>query len=290
MLCVGLKYSSLERQLGVLVPSNRVAFQGEHGAYSEQAVLTFFSEAEPIPCRTVRQVFDSVEERSCEFGLVPAENSLEGSVNPTYDSLLESPLKIRGEIKIRIIHCLLALPNTKISDIQEVYSHPQALAQCSIFLKTLDVECIPSYDTAGSAKMIMERQIRNAAAVASERSAHTYGLSILRHNIEDSAENYTRFFIIGWLDASRGEKNKTSIAFQTKHAPGALCNVIGELARRGINLTKIESRPVRTTPWEYSFFVDFEGHSEDKLCTEALDAMKQFTTQLKVLGSYPSAT
>ena len=272
------------------MPGKRVAFQGEHGAYSEQAVLTFFGEADPKPCRTVRQVFEAVEERSCEFGLVPAENSLEGSVTQTYDSLLESSLKIRGEIKLRIIHCLLALPNTKISDIREVYSHPQALAQCSIFLKTLDAECIPSYDTAGSAKMIREKQIGNAAAIASERSAHTYGLTILRHNIEDSAENYTRFFIIGWLDASRGEKNKTSIAFRTKHVPGSLCNVIGELARRGINLTKIESRPVRTTPWEYSFFVDFEGHAEEKPCAEALDAMKTLTTHLRVLGSYPSAT
>jgi chorismate mutase/prephenate dehydratase len=158
-----------------------------------------------------------------------------------------------------------------------------------IFLNGLNVECIPSYDTAGSAKMIMEKQIRDAAAIASERAAHTYGLKILRRNIEDLPENYTRFFAIGWLEPARTEKNKTSIVFGARHTPGSLHNVLGELAHRGINLTKIESRPVRTTPWEYNFFVDFEGHYKDKSCAEALEAMKQFTTHLRVLGSYPSA-
>lgn len=268
----------------------RVGFQGEHGAYSEEAALTFFRNAEPIPCRTVRQVFESVQKRSCEYGIVPAENSLEGSVNQTYDLLLESPLKIRGETKIRIQHCLLATHGTNIADLKTVYSHPQAIAQCLIFLNDLNAECIPSYDTAGSAKMIMEKQIRDAAAIASERAAHTYGLTILRRNIEDLAENYTRFFAIGWLEPPRTERNKTSIVFGTKHTPGSLYNVLGELARRGINLTKIESRPVRTTPWEYNFFVDFEGHCKDKSCAEAIEAMKQFTTQLRVLGSYPSVS
>ena len=268
----------------------RVGFQGEHGAYSEEAALTFFSEATTIPCRTVRQVFESVQNRSCEFGVVPAENSLEGSINQTYDLLLESPLRIRGETKIRIQHCLLATNGTTLSDVKAVYSHPQAIAQCMNFLNELNVECIPSYDTAGSAKMIMEKQIRNAAAIASERAARTYGLTILRRNIEDLSENYTRFFAIGWMDPSRTEKNKTSIVFGTKHTPGSLHNVLGELARRGINLTKIESRPVRTTPWEYNFFVDFEGHYNDASCAEALEAMKRFTTQLRILGSYPSAS
>ena len=175
----------------------RVAFQGEHGAYSEQAALAFFPDAKPKPCRGVRQVFESVEDRSCEYGIVPAENSLEGTVNQTYDLLLKSSLKICGEAKIRIMHCLLAPPGTKIADIKEVYSHPQALAQCSNFLNSLNVESIPSYDTAGSAKTIMEKQICNAAAIASERAAQTYGLNILRRNIEDFSENYTRFFVIG---------------------------------------------------------------------------------------------
>jgi prephenate dehydratase len=193
---------------------------------------------------------------------------------------------ICGETKIRIIHCLLAPPGTKIADIKEVYSHPQALAQCSNFLNRLNVESIPSYDTAGSAKTIMEKQICNAAAIASERAAQTYGLNILRRNIEDFAENYTRFFVIGRLEPPKAEKNKTSIVFGAKHTPGSLYSVLGELARRSINLTKIESRPVRTTPWEYSFFVDFEGHYRDKSCAEALEAMKQLTTHLRVLGSY----
>jgi len=270
--------------------SHAVAFQGEKGAYSEEAALKYFGDkTKAKPCRSLQQVFDSVRRKSVDFGIVPAENSIEGSVNQTYDLLLESPLKICGEIKIRISHCLLALPGTKPKDLKVVYSHSQALAQCAQFLETLHVETEPTYDTAGSAKMIRERQLHGAGAIASERAAEAYDLAILQRNIEDYPENFTRFFIIGWEDASATGKDKTSVVFGTTHTPGSLHKALSELATRKINLTKIESRPVRTTPWEYHFFVDFAGHRTDHECAEALEALKKSTTFLKVLGSYQSA-
>ncbi len=268
-----------------------IAFQVENGAYSEEAARKFFGlETETKPCRSLRQVFNSVEQRHVDFGIVPAENSIEGSVNQTYDLLLRSPLKICGEVKIRISHCLLALPGTEPKNLKVVYSHPQALAQCAQFLEALGVEAEPSYDTAGSAKMIQERQLHGAGAIASDRAAETYNLAILQRNIGDYPENFTRFFIIGWNDAPATGKDKTSIVFATAHTPGALHQALGELSIRSINLTKIESRPVRTTPWEYHFFVDFEGNRSDAKCAEALEALKKTTTFLKVLGSYPCAT
>ena len=162
-----------------------VAFQGEHGAYSEQAVLTHFGTTTVTkPCTTLKQVFHSVEGRVANYGVVPAENSLEGSVNQTYDLLLESSLKITGEIKIRVSHCLLALPGTQTKDLKVVYSHPQALAQCATFIEKLQVETQPTYDTAGSAKIIKERRLRNSAAIASERAADLYGLTVLRETLK----------------------------------------------------------------------------------------------------------
>jgi prephenate dehydratase len=267
-----------------------VSFQGEHGAYSEQAATMFFERSVGTkPCRTLKQVFQSVEEKSVDYGIVPAENSLEGSVNQTYDLLLETSLRICGEVKVRVIHCLLAIPGTKIENLRVVYSHPQALAQCAGFLEKLDVETIPAYDTAGSAKMLIEKQLLKAGAIASERAAELYGLEVLRKGIEDFSENFTRFFVLARTDALPTGKDKTSIVFATRHTPGSLCNALGQLALRQINLTKIESRPIRGTPWEYNFFVDFEGHQKDPMISEAINALKNSTTVLRILGSYPRA-
>jgi chorismate mutase/prephenate dehydratase len=174
--------------------------------------------------------------------------------------------------------------------IRVVYSHPQALAQCSNFLDGLDVIQEPVYDTAGSAKMIKERNIREAAAIASERAADLYGLRILRRNIQDFAENFTRFYVIGRESSSRTGQDKTSIVFVTNHTPGSLHRALGELATRGINLTKIESRPIKGTPWEYRFFIDFEGHQTDPGSSEAIAALGKSSTFLKILGSYPRMT
>jgi len=267
-----------------------VAFQGEHAAYSEEAVIFRFGiETKTRPCRTLRGVFKSVEDQGADFGIVPAENSVEGTVNQTYDMLLESRLKICGEVKIRISHCLLALAGTGQEDLTIVYSHPQALAQCASFLETLGVEMGPTYDTAGSAKMIKEKHLRDAGAIAGQRAAELYGLNILRRNIGDVSENYTRFFVIGSEDAIATGQDKTSVVFGARHIPGSLHKALGELALRGINLTRIESRPIRTKPWEYHFFVDFEGHRLETVCAEALEALGKSSTYLKILGSYPRA-
>ena len=268
--------------------SIQVAFQGEHGAYSEEAAYAFFHE--PIttqPCTTIKEVFRAVEASIVRFGVVPVENSLEGTINQTHDLLLQSALQISGEVKIKINHCLLVLPGVKLSDISKVYSHPQALAQCGGFLDAMHTSAEPAYDTAGSAKMISERGLRDAAAIAGERAAALYGLDILQREIEDDSENYTRFLVVGKNDAPPTGMDKTSIVFGTMHKPGSLQKALNELAIRGINLTKIESRPIKGTPWEYHFFVDFEGHRNDKPCSEALQALRNSTTFLKMLGSYP---
>jgi chorismate mutase/prephenate dehydratase len=270
--------------------ATRVAFQGEHGAYSEQAALAYFrEETSTIPCRTIREVFDLVEENNAQHGIVPAENSLEGTVNQTYDLLLNSPLRIGGETKLRIVHSLLALPGTKLEDVQTVYSHPQALAQCADFLRTLKAEAVPAYDTAGSAKMIQEKKLQTAGAIASEGAGQLYGLTVLKRSVEDNPENFTRFFIIGHEDSPPTGHDKTSVVFGTAHTPGSLYQALGEFAARKINMTKLESRPVRTTPWEYHFFVDLEGHRTDQPCRDALEAVKAKTTFMKVLGSYQRA-
>jgi chorismate mutase/prephenate dehydratase len=231
----------------------------------------------------------SVEDQAANFGVVPAENSLEGSVNQTYDLLLDSTLKIYGEVKIRVDHCLLALPETRLENLQVAYSHPQALAQCSIFLESLHAETVPTYDTAGAAKMIKEKQLSHAASIASERAAQLYGLDILERNIADSPENFTRFFVIGSVNLPPTGKDKTSVVLGTKHTPGSLQKALSELSTRKINLTKIESRPIKGEPWEYHFFVDFEGHFLDSKCAPALEALRKSTTFLKILGSYPAA-
>lgn len=268
-----------------------VSFQGEDGAYSELAVMEFFRESVlPKPCYTVKQVFGTVDNGSAEFGLVPVENSLEGSVNQTYDMLLQTSLKVSAEAKMKVTHCLLGLPGTKLSDVRVVYSHQQALAQCSGFLEGLHVACEPVYDTAGSARLIKEKNRHDAAAIASEKAAAIHGLEVLSKSIEDYPENFTRFLIIGKQDALPTGADKTSIVFGTKHTPGSLQRALSELSARGINLTKIESRPIRGTPWEYHFFVDFEGHRADMVCSEALEALEKSTVFLKVLGSYPRAT
>ena len=169
----------------------------------------------------------------------------------------------------------------------KIYSHPQALAQCDEFLSSLDAELIPTYDTAGSAKMIRERDLRNSAAIASKRVSQIYGMDILAEGIETNPRNFTRFFVISHEKAEQAESNKTSLVFRTKNTPGALYQSLGAFANRGINLIKLESRPAKDTPWEYIFYVDFEGHVDDEVCKEALGEMDGKCAFLKILGSYP---
>jgi chorismate mutase/prephenate dehydratase len=268
----------------------KVAFQGERGAYSESAVYRFFGEsAEVKPCRDFKDVFKSVEEQETDFGVVPVENSIEGSVNQTYDLFLKHDLKVRGEIIVKIEHCLIANPGTKLEDVKAVYSHPQALAQCRTFLEKSGWELVPTYDTAGSVKILREKGLKNAAALASEKAAELYKMKILAREIADNPENYTRFFVIGKKDAPMTGKDKTSVIFAATHKPGALYYALGEFAKRGINLTKIESRPTKQTPWEYNFYLDFEGNKSEPRCAEALEALKEHAAFIKILGSYPRA-
>ena len=268
----------------------KVAFQGERGAYSESAVYTFFgNDAEVKPCRDLTEVFESVDKQDAPVGVVPVENSLEGSVNQAYDLFLTHNLKVSGEVIIRISHCLIANPSTSLEAVRTVYSHPQALAQCRSFLERLGSDLIPTYDTAGSVKMLREKGLKDAAAVASEKAAEIYGMKILVKEIEDIPTNYTRFFVISKNDSPSTGKDKTSIIFAAAHTPGSLYHALGEFAKRNINLTKIESRPTKQKAWEYNFYLDFEGHRTEENCTAALKALEKSRTFLKILGSYPKA-
>jgi len=269
----------------------RVAYQGELGAYSESAVYTFFGDtAVAIPCKDFSDVFKKVEVGDTEYGVVPIENSIEGSVNQVYDLFLVYDHKVCGEIVLKIDHCLIANKGTKFDDVKVIYSHPQALAQCRNFLENLNCEIISTYDTAGSVKMIKEKRMLNAGAIASEKAAKIYGMEILSKNISDTPNNLTRFFVLSKNDAAASGNDKTSIIFSTKHVPGALYQVLGEFAKRGINLTKIESRPTKRQPWEYNFYLDFEGHRTEKRCTEAIESLRSKAVFVKVLGSYPKAS
>jgi len=268
----------------------KIAFQGELGAYSESAVYTFFGKsAEVKPCRDFKDVFESVDKQETPFGVVAIENSLEGSVNQTYDLFLKYDLKVCGEVIVKIDHCLIANHNTRLEAVEAVYSHPQALAQCRNFLERSRWELIPTYDTAGSVKMLKEKAMKNAAAVASERAAELYGMKILARDIADNPENYTRFFVLSKEDSPITGRDKTSIIFSATHQPGSLYHALGEFAQRSINLMKIESRPTKETPWEYNFYLDFEGHRSEQRCTEALKALEKYAVFIKILGSYPKA-
>ena len=267
-----------------------VAFQGEIGAYSEEAAYQFFGTSILLkPCESLENVFKAVEKDEVQFGVVPVENSLEGSISQSYDLLLDSSLKVCGEIELRVVHCLIGLPESRLDLIKKVYSHPQALGQCKTFLRHLGCELIPTYDTAGSVKLIKEKGSPDSGAIASARAAEIYGMKILVREIEDNPNNFTRFFILAKHDSPRTGNDKTSIVFSVKHKPGALYQALKELATRKINLTKIESRPTRRKAWEYNFYLDFEGHREDAICREALENLENTSLFVKVLGSYPKA-
>ncbi|MEM0381581.1 MAG: prephenate dehydratase [Nitrososphaerota archaeon] len=267
----------------------KVAFQGERGAYSEEAVIRYFGEeAEPQPRKTISAVFMSVEAGEVDAGVVPVENSIEGSVGESYDALLTTSLKVIGEINLRIIHCLIGLPGARIESLRKVVSHPQALAQCRAYIASLGLEPVSHYDTAAAVRLLKETGDETVAAIASARAAEIYGMEILARGIEDYGRNYTRFLVIGRSEPPRAEKEKTSIIFSLPHKPGALYEALGAFAKRGINLTKIESRPTRARPWQYNFYVDFEGHIGDDRVRDALSELATRSILLKVLGSYPA--
>ncbi len=278
-------------QLSKGVQGITVAFQGELGAYSEEAAVQLFSASAKVqPYETLDAVFKAVETGEVKFGVVPVENSLEGSINRSYDLMLNSSLKVCGETELRVVHCLIANQKATLDTVKKIYSHPQALGQAGAFLKHLNAELIPSYDTAGSVKMIKEMGILDGAAVAGVRAAEIYGMKILARGIEDNQNNFTRFFVLAREDAPATGKDKTSIVFSVKHKPGALFSALKAFSDSKVNLTKIESRPTRQRAWEYNFYLDFEGHREDAVINQVLEKVDKYCLFLKVLGSYPKAT
>ncbi|HYR04559.1 MAG TPA: prephenate dehydratase [Nitrososphaerales archaeon] len=278
-----------------------IAFQGEHGAYSEEAIYKQFGrEVKTVPAVSIHEVFNLTEAGAVDLGVVPIENSIEGSINETYDMLLSSNLAVVGEVVLRVVHCLIALRTAHLAGIKVVYSHPQALAQCRNFVESLGVEPRVTYDTAGSVKMIKEKRLEGAAAIAGERAAEIYGLKVIKKGIEDYSTNSTRFLIVSRegakaLPAPAGGSrrgglssgSKTSLIFALPHTPGSLYNALEVFARERINLTKIESRPTKERPWEYYFYVDIEGHRQDPKVVRVLSELAKRTAFLKVLGSYP---
>lgn len=272
----------------------RIAFQGVRGAYSEEAARRAVgpggaSAVRAEPCPSFRDVFDAVDGHA-DLGVVPVENSLAGSVRENYDLLLERDLEIVGELYLRVRHCLLALPGTEMDDVDVVLSHPQALSQCAASLRELlpGVERRAASDTAGSARRIREEGLESTAALASERAAEAHDLRILRRGMEDNAENQTRFLLLGTEPVDPGPNAKTSIAFSAPDEPGLLHRCLGAFARRDVDLTKIESRPLSDAPWEYVFYLDLRGSSDDPDVREALDELSGTTTFLRILGSYPA--
>ena len=263
----------------------RLAYQGEPGAYSEAAALQYGGpQAETLPCKSFEDVFDAVSRQKATHGVVPLENSIGGTIHRNYDLLLDHDLTITGEVELDVVHCLQALPGTKIGDIKVVYSHPQALAQCERYLKDLGASVEAIYDTAGGAKLVAEKKLAGAAALASRRAADVFGLEVLQEAVQDFEYNITRFAIIG--GAPPADANKTTIVFALPSTPGALFKALSVFALRDINLTKLESRPMRGRPWEYLFYVEVDAPRSDLGCARALTHLAEFARWTRVLGTY----
>lgn len=271
--------------------SNKVGFQGERGAYSEAAAVAFFGESvQPVPYDNFEAVFEAVSSGEADRGVLPVENSLAGSIHRNYDLLLRYELSIVGEVQIPIAHQLIARPGLSLAEVEAVYSHPQALAQCEHSLTRLlpHAERIATYDTAGSVKMLKEEGIANGAALASRRAASIYEMNILQADMQDEAENYTRFVVLAPQPVTPppGEA-KTTIVFSVANEPGALFKSLAVFALRDIDLSKIESRPLRGKRWQYFFYIDFIGSQTEERCRNALNHLQEIATYFKVLGSYP---
>jgi prephenate dehydratase len=268
-----------------------MAYQGEPGAFSEAAALKFRPEAEPVPCPAFEDVFEAVESGRSTLGVLPIENSIGGTIHRNYDLMLHHELRLVGEIELPVSHALVVMPGTTLEQVATIYSHPQALAQCDRFLRALKgVEVVATYDTAGSARLIRDRGLVNAAAIASERAAEVFGLQVVRSGIQDFADNITRFLVLGRgskADDTRiDEADKTTIVFALPNEAGALFKALSVFALRGIDLTKMESRPIPGRPWEYLFYADLAVGSHEMRCGRALMHLAEFATSLRTLGSY----
>jgi prephenate dehydratase len=267
----------------------RIAYQGEPGAYSEAAVFEHFGPSvEGLPCTSFDDVFAAVEKGKAESALVPIENSLAGTIHRNYDLLLQNSMSVVGEHYLHVHHCLITHPGTKRTDIKCVISHPQALAQCETYLRSFPgVKVEPTYDTAGSVKILRDQGDPSVAAIASQRAAGLYGMSILERNIEDAPNNFTRFLNIAPQPVFPETDAKTTIVFSLKNQPGSLFKALSVFALRDIDLTKIESRPLVGKSWEYLFYIDFTGSTGDENVARALNHLSEYAFMLRVFGSYP---
>lgn len=273
-----------------------VAFQGERGAFSELALRRTFDESVGVlPCHTFAQVFDSVSSGKAKYGVVPVENTLGGTINDTLDLLAMHPeITVVGEQQVRVIHNLIVLPGTKLEDIKHVYSHPQALAQCKEFLSTelKDAELVPYYDTAGSVELVKNREDKSIAGIAGAPAAKYHSMEILKQGIETNPSNYTRFYIItreenADIFRTQAKPDKVAITFSVSDEPGALMNVLGILKKEGLNMSKLESRPIAGKPWEYTFFCELQLHDEESY-KKAIEEIKEASKTFRELGQYKS--
>jgi len=267
-----------------------VAFQGEHGAYSEEAIHRQFGEdTKTLPCETFAEVFAAIQRGRATHGMVPVENALAGTVFQVYELLIEHDFRVQAEHLLPITHHLLAPEGTTLEDVKRVMSHPQALAQCADTLHRRGWEPVATYDTAGAARALAEHPEPHTAVIASALAGKLYSLAALDSGLEDDPGNSTRFFAIGADDAQRRDPSKTSLVFAVRHRPRALYDALGAFALRSINLTKIESRPMRGRAWQYWFYLDFEGHWRDSAAEAALVDLLRQASLVKMLGSYPAA-
>src|SRR5438477_2148496 len=267
----------------------RIAYQGELGAFSEAAARRVSLDADLVACRSFEEVFTAVTGGPAGYGVLPIENSIGGSIHRNYDLLLEHQLPIVGEVELPVVHQLLACPGTTLANLRRIYSHPQALAQCERFLRTLTgVEIIATYDTAGSAKLVAGERLTDAAAIASARAGEVFGLVPLADGIQDYDDNITRFIVVGRRPIDAAPADKTTVVFTVPNAPGALFKALSVFSLRDVDLTKLESRPIPGRPWEYLFYVDLASARDELRCARALTHLGEFAPTLRVLGSYAS--
>jgi prephenate dehydratase len=268
-----------------------VAFQGVKGAYSESAIYQFFgAETKTVACKSLAGIFEAVGRGQADLGMLPVENALTGSIPTAYELLMEHDLRIRAEVILHIQHTLMARPGVHLADLKRVRSSLQSLNQCEKFINRHGLEKVAAFDTAGSARDLADNPEPDLGVIASQLAAQIYKLDILEEEIEDAPFNYTRFFVLGSEDPPRAQRSKTSLIFTARHLPGSLYHCLGEFAERNINLTKIESRPRRNRPWQYLFYLDFEGHWQDAAAEAALLGLLRQAGFVKMLGSYPMAT
>jgi prephenate dehydratase len=272
-------------------PSSRIAFQGERGAFSEEAAVKLLGEdIQLVPRATFEALYTSIEDDAADYILAPIENSLAGSVHRSYDLLVSSDLHIQAEVVIPIVHNLIGVPGATFDRITQVSSHPVALAQCEkFFANHPSIRRVATDDTAGSVREVMDAGDPTKAGIASKRAAHVYGGTILREHLEDHAENYTRFLLLANSPDVSENADKLSLVLHLAHKPGSLCSALNAFARRNLNLLKIESRPIPGTPWSYCFYLDLQTSLKNAETRAALEELKEFADSVKILGCYPQA-